>query len=125
MKQMSPHGLRNIFFILVCVRHGIVYAQRYTGYGRGMSNDSYSFGSPTLKEAITSLLIATISFIVAGLLCKINENKEGKLSNFITLLTFLFGLAGVGAALPLVYNYWYILVIIAIGLALYGAFKNK
>jgi hypothetical protein len=117
--------LRIIVLVIMLTQHNIFYAQRYTGYGRGLSNDSFSFGSPRIKETIVLLLVAVTTLSLAGFLVKLNEKKEGKISNVLTITTFILGLIGFGAALPLFYNYWYVVIIIAIGIALYGAFKER
>ena len=117
--------LRIIVLVIMLTQHNIFYAQRYTGYGRGMSNDSFSFSSPGIKETIVLLLVAVTTLSLAGFLVKLNEKKEGKIPNVLTITTFILGLIGFGAALPLFYNYWYVVIIIAIGIALYGAFKER
>lgn len=117
--------LRIVFFVIMFMQHHLCLAQRSTGYGRGLSSDSFSFGSPDIKETIILLLVAITTLTLAVYFVKLNEKKEGKMSNVLTALTFLFGLTGFGAALPLVFNYWYVVILIIIGIALYGAYKDK
>ena len=98
-----------------------VFAQRYSGHGRGLSNDSFNFGSPSINETVIMLVVAVIAIPLSSFFIKIADKKEERKGTFLWILGGVFDIAGGAAALPLIFHFWYIAIILIILIALYGA----
>lgn len=118
--------VRRIFgMIMMILLPTIVFAQRYSGHGRGLSNDSFDLGSPSVNETLTMLIVAVIAIPLSALFIKIANKKEEGKGTIYWILGGICGLAGAAAALPLVFHFWYIVVLLIILIALYGAYKDR
>ena len=115
---------RTFFVILSLLSSTIAFAQRYSGHGRGMSNDSFSFGSPSWNETLIMIIVSVIAIPLSSLFINYANKKEEGKGTIYWILGGVFGLVGFVAVLPLIYHYWYIVILLALLGALYGAYKN-
>ena len=127
-KEDQPKGFhikRILVAFLMILPATFVFAQRYSGHGRGLSNDSFDFGSPSVNETLTMLIVAVIAIPLSSLFINIANKKEEGKGTIYWILGGICGLAGAAAALPLVFHFWYIVVLLIILIALYGAYKDS
>jgi len=127
-KEEQPKGFhiqRILVAFLMILPATFVFAQRYSGHGRGLSNDSFNFGSPSINETVIMLVFAVIAIPLSSFFIKIADKKEEGKGTFLWILGGVFGIAGGAAALPLIFHFWYIAIILIILIALYGAYKDR
>ena len=123
-KEDQPKGFhikRILVAFLMILPATFVFAQRYSGHGRGLSNDSFNFGSPSINETVIMLVVAVIAIPLSSFFIKIADKKEERKGTFLWILGGVFDIAGGAAALPLIFHFWYIAIILIILIALYGA----